>query len=309
MLDATQLALLVAIDETSSLSQAAEKLSITQSAVSQMVKSIEKKLSFEVLYRHGKQMSLTPQGQKLVKFARLYIRRFDDILSEINDDQNKMVGQLSIGTLYGIGKSWIGHQLVDFCETYPSIKVSANFDFPHNLIDKFQKHQLDCLILPQSIMPSSFERLPLNEERSVLIYPPQHNFEYSLHSKDFGLTELSKIPLIFFEEHDPLFYRFCRERFGSIPRHIIPRLVINSFGHILQAVSSGLCVAVVPTHVINRSYFKDKIKIFSEGHEVLNDHFYFAFHHDAMESLKLSTLYEFLGKSIKLTEPKTKKSR
>ena len=55
----------------------------------------------------------------------------------------------------------------------------------------------------------------------------------------------------------------CKFKFGNIPRNISPRLVINAFGQMLQAVNQGLGIAVIPTHVLDRSFFKDKVS--SEG--------------------------------------------
>ena len=101
-------------------------------------------------------------------------------------------------------------------------------------------------------------------------------------------------PLIFFEEKDPLFYQWIKTKYGSVPRNIKPRLVINSFGQMLQAVSNGLGIAVVPTHVLSRSFFKDQVDTLGKDFEIAHSSFEFVFHPEYKNSLKLETLYKFL---------------
>jgi DNA-binding transcriptional LysR family regulator len=102
------------------------------------------------------------------------------------------------------------------------------------------------------------------------------------------------MPLIFFEKKDPLFYYWCRQRFNNVPKGVKPRLVLNSFGQILHAVSLGLGIAVVPTHVLNRSAFKDKVETLGKEYIVHNNSFHFIFHAEFKDSLKLKTFFEFL---------------
>ena len=106
------------------------------------------------------------------------------------------------------------------------------------------------------------------------------------------------IKQIFFEEKDPLFYQWCKEKYGTVPRNIKPRIVVNAFGQMLQAVNEGLGIAVVPTHVFRRSFFKKKVKTLGKEYDIQSSEFHFVFHNDDKESLKIKTLYDFLHKEV-----------
>ena len=73
MIDSNQLNVLMAVEASSTLSEAADILGITQSAVSQNLKSIELKAGFNVVTKIGKKVALTPSGEKLAKLGKNYL--------------------------------------------------------------------------------------------------------------------------------------------------------------------------------------------------------------------------------------------
>jgi len=296
MIENSQIQVLMALSNADSLSQAADQLSITQSAVSQHIKNLEAKVGFDIVTRQGKKLVLTPGGRKIAKLGKAYFKRFDDIITEIQQDNNQIMGSVNVGTLFGIGKSWIAHRLVEFSGHFPDLSVKVEMDYPDRLISGFEARDFDCLILPQSLTPPYCESKLLHSEKATLVIPNTPEFK-DINEK-ISLKELTNYPVIFFEDRDPLFFGWCREVYGNIPRNIKPRLVINAFGQMLQAVHEGLGVAVIPTHVLDRSFFKDKIKTFGEKFEYKSSDFNFIYHTEVKDSLKIRTLFNFLHKEV-----------
>ena len=295
MIENSQLQVLMALNHSDSLSQAAERLSITQSAVSQHIKNLEAKMGFDIVTRQGKKLVLTPGGKKIAKVGKTYYKRFEDLVTEIQQENNRMMGGVSLGTLFGIGKSWIGSRMVDFSQEYPDLSVKVEMDYPDRLIAGFEGRDFDCLVLPRSLTPSYSESILLHSETATLVVPKNLNIKLD---SSTTLKDLSEYPVIFFEERDPLFYGWCKNRFGTVPRTVKPRLVVNAFGQMLHAVSEGLGIAVIPTHVLNRSYFKDKVRTFGKDFEFETSQFDFVFHSESKDSLKVQTLFKFLKEEV-----------
>lgn len=295
MIENSQLQVLMALTDSDSLSQAAEQLNITQSAVSQHIKNLEAKVGFSIVSRQGKKLVLTPGGRTIAKLGQQYVRKFEDAISEIQEDNNQILGSIGLGTLFGIGKSWIAHRMVEFSSHFPDLSVKVGMDYPDRLITGFEKRDFDCLVLPRKLTPSHCESKLLHSERITLVVPITDDYKITASTT---LKQLVEYPIIFFEDNDPLFYQWCKFKYGSIPRNIKPRLIINAFGQILQAVSEGLGIAVIPTHVLNRSYFKDKINHFGKDFEYVNAEFDFVYHSESKESLKIDTLFKFLYKEV-----------
>jgi DNA-binding transcriptional LysR family regulator len=295
MIENSQIQVLMALTSADSLSQAAENLNITQSAVSQHIKNLEAKVGFDIVTRQGKKLVLTPGGRKLAKLGKNYYKRFDDLISEIQQENNRILGGVSLGTLFGIGKSWISHRMVEFSSHFPDLEVKVGLDYPDRLIKQFEARELDCLVLPRKLTPTHCETTLLHSEIATLVVPQTEGFQIN---EQTSLKELIEYPLIFFEERDPLFYNWCKHCYGNVPRNLRPRLVINAFGQILQAVHEGLGIAVIPTHVLRRSFFKDKVDTLGKKFEYTSSEFDFICHTETKDSLKIQTLFQFLAKEV-----------
>ena len=295
MIENSQLLVLLALDQSISLSQAAEVLGITQSAVSQNLKTLEQKVGFSVVKRQGKNVFLTPGGKKLAKLGKTYNKKFEDLINELSQEKKKMVGSISVGTMFGIGKSWIAQRMIEFSTHFPDIKVKFTMDFPDKILNSFENHELDCLVLPSTLVPAHCNSKTLHNEKAMLIFPNTNDFNIT---KETPLKELVELPLIFFEEKDYLFHHWCRQVYGTVPKALRPRIVMNSFGQILHAVSMGLGVAVVPTHVYNRFHQKELVQTLGPEMNIHTNVLDFIYHTDDSDSLKINTLYDFLQKEV-----------
>lgn len=288
------LQVLIALSHNENISKAAEELNVTQSAVSQALKNLENKVGFPVITRQGKSVTLTENGMKLAKVAKQYFKRIEETIEQIHLENHEIKGKLHVGSLYGLGKTWLSSRMLDFLSSYPELEVRLSMDFPETIIKKFEQHEIDCLIMPDHLVPAFAEKLDLHEERTTLVFSDKFKID-----KNTELKEILTLPVIFYENNDPNFYRWCREKFGVVPRNVRPRLVVNSFGQMLSAVNEGLGVAIVPTHVLRRSSFKSKLRTVGKDFEIFSNKVSFAFHADEAQSYKIKELYKFLLEAVK----------
>ncbi len=288
------LQVLIALSNNESISKAAEELNVTQSAVSQALKNLESKVGFPVVTRQGKSVNVTENGMRLAKVAKQYIKRIEETIEQIHLENHEIKGRLHVGSLYGLGKTWLSSRMLDFLSAYPELEVRLSMDFPETIIKKFEQHEIDCLILPEYLVPAYAEKLDLHSEHTTLVFSSKYPITGATELKD-----LVNYPIIFYENNDPNFYRWCREKFGVVPRNLKPRLVVNSFGQMLQAVNEGLGLAVVPTHVLKRSGQKQNLKTVGKDFEVFSNKVSFAFHNDEAQSYKIKELYKFLLEAAK----------
>jgi DNA-binding transcriptional LysR family regulator len=289
LLETSQLQTLVAVANAGSFSKAAENLNVTQSAISQSVKNLEKKLDVNLFKRLGKKVVLSSEGEKLYKLAIKFLSQLSETLDEIAHDKDAMSGKVRIGTLNGVGKSWLAHELLDFAVLEKDLTVSIKLAFRDDLVADFENHKLDFLILPESDLPASGERVFLSEEKATLVYPKTMEID-----KNLTLEEFIELPTVLFEWEDPLYYNFCATKFGQRPHKVNAKFVVNSHGSMLHAVNLGLGVAVVPNHVLSRSFYKDKIRTLGPGYEVSNGNFYLLYHQSSLELMRMRKTLERL---------------
>jgi DNA-binding transcriptional LysR family regulator len=294
MIETSQLQVLIALSHNENISKAAEELNVTQSAVSQALKNLEGKVGFSIVTRQGKSVNLTDNGMRLAKVAKQYFKRIEETIEQIHLENHDIKGRIHVGSLYGLGKTWLSSRMLGFLAAYPQLEVKLSMDFPETLIKKFEQHEIDCLILPEHLVPAFADKKQLHSEHTTLVSPVSFNI-----NANSDLKEILSHPIIFYDNNDPNFYRWCREKFGVIPRNLKPRLVVNSFGQMLQAVDEGLGIAVVPTHVLKRSAQRKNVKIIGKEFEVFSNNVSFAMHADDVDNYKIVELYNFLLKAAK----------
>ena len=296
MLETSQLHTLVAVAKAKSFSKAAEELHVTQSAISQSIKNLETKVEVRLFKRSGKKVVLTPEGEKLYELASEYLAQIDNVVDEIRHDKNEMSGKVRIGVLAGIGKSWLAPELLNLSKDCPELNVNISMGFAEDIVKEFEQFRLDFAILPEEELPQLGEHLFLSEEKATLVFPKAKEFEIN---DKITLEKLSAMPTILFESGDQLYQKWCRHHFGEVPKKVNSRYVINAHGSMLQAVNMGLGIAVIPTHVLKRSYLKTKIGTLDKKFEVPSGKFYLCYHKEAENIARIKLTLDRLMESAK----------
>lgn len=187
---------LQAILATGSFTAAGERLGYSQSAISQMINSLEKEVGFPLLYRTHGQVGLTPDGQKLLPLVEQLCNdwsTFQDRAAEIKGLQSATV---KIGTISSISAHWLPPLIKHFQQQYPGVH--------------FTLLQGDYTTIPQwvdnntvdfgFINPAAQPNLPVKYLKSgelKVVLPVDH----PLAKKPvLSLTDLAKEPFLMLEE-------------------------------------------------------------------------------------------------------------
>src|SRR5690606_3535979 len=158
MIETSMLQVLVALSNNENISKAALEPNVSQSAVSQALKNLEMRVGFPVITRQGKSVRLTDNGMRLAKVAKQYMKRIEETIEQIHLESHEIKGKLHVGSLYGLGKTWLSSRMLDFLSSYPELEVRLSMDFPENIVRKFEQHEIDCMIMPEHLVPAFAEK-------------------------------------------------------------------------------------------------------------------------------------------------------
>src|SRR6266487_2082684 len=123
-MDTRQLAAFCAVVERKSFSQAAERLGVTQPAVSLQIRSLEQRLGRQLLDRSGRRVEPTEAGLRLYASAQRLLQLEEQLLEELaSDDEGAVDGTLELGASTGPGGSVVPVLLCEFQERYPDVHV------------------------------------------------------------------------------------------------------------------------------------------------------------------------------------------
>lgn len=286
MIETSMLQVLIALSHNENISKAAEELNVTQSAVSQALKNLEARVGIPLVTRQGKAVKLTEDGHRLAKVAKTFTKKLQDTIDQIHLENNEIKGALQVGSLYGLGKTWLSNRMMGFMGEHPDLEVRLFMDFPDKILKMFEDREIDCMIVPDHIVPAYAEKELLHSEYITLVYPKKFKI-----TPGMDVKEILKNPVIFYAPNDPNFYRWCREKHGVVPRNVKPRLTVNSFGQMLSAVNEGLGIAVVPTHVLKRN---QRSNLVVQEEPIFSNNVSFVYHADDNKNFKLKEFYKFL---------------
>ena len=126
-MDIQNLKAFIQVSECGSFSRAAEKLFITQPAVSKRISSLEQELGEALFDRIGKSVQLTAAGEALMPSAQRILAEMEESKRLINNLNNKVCGTLSIGTSHHIGLHRLPPVLRAFTAQFPDVDLDIHF--------------------------------------------------------------------------------------------------------------------------------------------------------------------------------------
>ncbi|WP_456275671.1 LysR family transcriptional regulator [Bacillus sp. AK128] len=116
--------LLVTLAEEMNMRKAAEKLFVSQPALSQRLQSIEKGWDTKIFIRSQKGLTLTPAGEKIIEYAKEVVLKEERVKEEIYSLNTKVHGTLKLAVASIIGQHWLPNVLKQFVQRYPHAKIS-----------------------------------------------------------------------------------------------------------------------------------------------------------------------------------------
>ena len=126
-MDTSSLHAFLAVADTGSFTGAAEKLFLTQPAISKRIAQLEEQLGARLFDRIGRQIHLTEAGLALLPRARNVVRELEDMSRSISGLSGEVSGTLRIGTSHHIGLHRLPPVLRQFSREYPQVQLDIHF--------------------------------------------------------------------------------------------------------------------------------------------------------------------------------------
>jgi DNA-binding transcriptional LysR family regulator len=196
-MDTRQLAAFCAVVERKSFSQAAERLGVTQPAVSLQIRSLEERVGTRLLDRSGRRVEPTEAGLRLYASAQKLLALEDQLLAEVaGDDAGEVSGTLELGASTGPGGTVVPLLLCEFGELHPNVRVRLSVFDTQTVVEQVAERALELGVVGAARRHRGVVFEPLFRDEVVLACPPDHRFA----GKTISLDELRAEPLLFMQE-------------------------------------------------------------------------------------------------------------
>lgn len=268
------------VAETSNISKAAEALNYVQSNVTARVKRLEEELDTQLFYRHNRGMVLTPEGKKLIIYAKEITSKVEE-LKNIMIDSDQPFGRLDIGTVETVIK--LPFILSNYNKQYEQVDLSLTSGVTKNLIEDVLQYRLDGAFVTgnhKSIHPDLIQ-YDVFEEELVLVTD----------NEPTNLTEIKQKPLIVF--HSGCGYR-AKLMEWLRDEKIVPKKImeLGTFETILGSVYSGLGVAFIPRSTVQHHVDRGLIQCHTLPEKYSKINTVFVYRKEAYQATSLAKFIE-----------------
>ncbi len=176
-MDTRQLAAFCAVVERRSFSQAAERLGVTQPAVSLQVRSLEKRLGAQLLDRSGRRIEPTEAGWRLYRGAQRLLALEEHLLDEIAaEGAGELAGELSIGASTGPAAIAVPLLLCEFQRANPEVRVALEVHDTQTVIERVAARELELGVVGAARRHRGVRFEPFLRDEVILACPPGHPF-------------------------------------------------------------------------------------------------------------------------------------
>ncbi|MBS4221455.1 LysR family transcriptional regulator [Lederbergia citrea] len=244
------LQLLVVLAQELNMRKAAEKLFVSQPALSQRLQNIEKQWGTKLFIRTQKGVLLTPPGEIIIKFANEILENQERVKEEIQELDSEVHGTLKIACASIVGQNWLPKVLKQFVNTYPHAKISLITGWSSEILKNLYEGEVHIGIVRG-----------LTDWKGSKF----HLFEDSLYLVDREIRKIEEVmetdrPFIQFKS-DSNYYQeiqnWWHRQFQTVPKRTI---VVDQIETCKQMTYNGIGYAILPAITLSGSE-KDVYKI------------------------------------------------
>lgn len=287
-LDWDKLRIFHAAAEAGSFTHAADKLHLSQSAISRQVSSLEQDVGVALFNRHARGLILTEQGEILFRTAHDVLMKLENATAQLAESKEKPTGKLRVTTTVGLGTGWLSARAQEFVEQYPDIQVQLILD--NEELD-LNMRQADCAIrLRQPQQPDLIQRRLFTVHFHAYAAPSY----IARHGKPESVAELDKHRIVNFGEPAPAYLKDINalETIGrpdGDPRPV--HFQINNLVSVKNAVQRGVGIGLLPDYLIEKD--SGLVQVLPEMEQPSFDT-YFCYPEAMKSAAKLNVFRDFL---------------
>jgi len=228
--------------ETKSFSKSAKLNGITQSAVSQQARAMERHFKTLLIDRSQKQFQLTREGQRVYESAKEILHTYDKLLSELQEMKKVISGTIRISTIYSIGLHELPAYIKKFLHDYPSVNVRVEYRRSNLVYEDILHNAVDFGLVAFPVKQRQIESLPFRDDHLVLIAHPGHPLAKG---GEIDIKQLAGQKFIGFDPDIPT-RKAVDQIFRDNKLEIEPVMEFDNIETVKRAVEIDHGIAIVP---------------------------------------------------------------
>ncbi len=233
--------------DTASFSKAARQNFVSQSAVSQQLRTLETHYGRRLLERGaGRPLVLTDAGRVLYSESKAILERFQALDQRLRQGAEVMAGNVRVATVYSLGLHSLPPFVKQFLALHPQVNVRVEYSRTDRIYEACLDGTIDLGIVAQPHRRAQLEIVLLRPEPLVLVCSPEHRLA---RRRKISLPQLRGEPFVAFERNVPT--RKAIDRL--LKEHRVSVSIVTEFDNIetiKRSVEAGLGVSILPQNCV-----------------------------------------------------------
>tara|TARA_B100000959_G_C14938659_1_gene606832 strand:- start:185 stop:1069 length:885 start_codon:yes stop_codon:yes gene_type:complete len=242
--------------ETKSFSKAARLNGVTQSAVSQQLKSMETCFNMLIIDRSQKKFRLTPQGGTLYSSFKEIVRLYAKLECELQEMSNVVSGTIHISTVHSIGLHELPNRLKAFIQEFPTVNVRVEYRRANLVYEDILHGSIDLGLVAFPVKRKELTIIPFAEDQLVLAVHPSNPMTKK---KTIKMRDLRDVEFIGFERDIP-----TREATDKLLRkagvEVDMVMEFDNVETVKRAVEINAGVAIIPESTIRNELARKELQ-------------------------------------------------
>ncbi len=233
---------------TQSMTMAARRLHITQSGVSQHIRSLEEYLDIKLFDRIQQRLVPTAPAKILFEQCDQVMTQLESVVDVLRGEQNDLRGVINIGMPIEFGNSQIIPRLSQFAEKHPYVQFKITLGFASGMNTDLLKGTLDFAFVDDFPMDKGIQKEDVVNERLNLCIRADKVPSQQKKKQDRKFFE--SLPYVDYEEGAPLLRQWFHFHFGSREFHITPRAIVMDVQGVMKFVMGGMGAGILPDYLL-----------------------------------------------------------
>ena len=274
--DLNRLKVFVAIYAKTSIVEAARELNISQSAVSQQLKKLERELKTPLFTRLPKRLVPTAEADELYRFLQPFLQNLADEILLLRKGREHPSGNLRVGAPVEFGKTYFPGIIASFLREYPDVSVSLSLGDPSVLIPALSHGELDFAMVDVFLTQSqalgdlsifNIRRI-VNEE---VILAGSREYCHDRLNMDFSLENLLAGEFITYKNDALALRNWFRHHFKLLSPKINIVFTVDSLQAVISGIEHRIGLGIVASHLVYEEIRQGRLVPITTGKpEIIN---------------------------------------
>jgi DNA-binding transcriptional LysR family regulator len=253
-LNLNYLRIFLVVYRTRSMTLAAKQLHLTQSGVSQQIKSLEDTLGIILFDRINRKIIPTSEADLLYAECSRRLDDLEETLRQISKQDGELLGRIKIGVSPTLHGRPLIKLLSEFGAKHPKVKFEFKFGFASDITEWFEDGNIDFALVDAFVNEPNLDYEEIASDPYVMVGHTALLREFPNHADNY--EQFTKLPFVQYTEAQELMNAWFKKNWGRLPKDISVRAKVMDIQSCVNFIRQGMGVGLVPD-----SYIREAAKL------------------------------------------------